>query len=78
MLLTFVNTICTNAPEGAGLVKRLIFMWWPANQQETLEVVRYDFGKTVGQGVFEHTGRLNRPHQMLLTAISGYKWTICP
>ena len=38
MLLTFVNTICTNAPEGAGLVKRLIFMWWPANQQETLEV----------------------------------------
>jgi len=41
-------------------------------------VVQYDFGKTVGQGAFEHTGRLNRPHQMLLTAISGSKRTICP
>jgi nucleoside phosphorylase len=33
-------------------------------------VVQYDFGKTVGQGVFERTGRLNRPPQMLLTAIA--------
>jgi nucleoside phosphorylase len=34
-------------------------------------VVQYDFGKTVGQGVFERTGRLNRPPQILLTAIAG-------
>src|ERR1700735_2629785 len=33
-------------------------------------VVQYDFGKTVAQGVFERTGRLNRPPQILLTAIS--------
>src|SRR3984957_10142028 len=33
-------------------------------------VVQYDFGKTVGQGVFERTGRLNRPPQVLLTAIA--------
>jgi nucleoside phosphorylase len=33
-------------------------------------VVQYDFGKTVGQGVFERTGRLNKPPQILLTAIS--------
>ena len=33
-------------------------------------VVQYDFGKTVGQGVFERTGRLNRPPQILLTAIA--------
>ena len=29
-------------------------------------VVQYDFGKTVSQGVFERTGRLNRPPQILL------------
>ena len=33
-------------------------------------VVQYDFGKTVAQVVFERTGRLNRPPQILLTAIS--------
>ena len=34
-------------------------------------VVQYDFGKTVGQGVFERSGRLNKPPQMLLTAITN-------
>ena len=33
-------------------------------------VVQYDFGKTVARGVFERSGRLNRPPQILLTAIS--------
>ena len=33
-------------------------------------VVQYDLGKTVAQGVFERTGRLNRPPQILLTAIA--------
>jgi nucleoside phosphorylase len=33
-------------------------------------VVQYDFGKTVGQGIFERTSRLNRPPQILLTAIA--------
>jgi nucleoside phosphorylase len=33
-------------------------------------VVQYDFGKTVAQGVFERTSRLNRPPQILLTAIA--------
>ena len=33
-------------------------------------VVQYDFGKTVAQGVFERTGRLNSPPQILLTAIA--------
>ncbi|KAN0078645.1 Pfs, NACHT and WD domain protein [Elaphomyces granulatus] len=33
-------------------------------------VVQYDFGKTVGQGVFERTGWLNKPPQILLTAIA--------
>ncbi|KAN0077506.1 hypothetical protein V8E54_005810 [Elaphomyces granulatus] len=33
-------------------------------------VVQYDFGKTVGQGVFERTGMLNKPPQILLTAIA--------
>ena len=33
-------------------------------------VVQYDFGKMVGQGVFERTGRLNRPPQILLTAMA--------
>ncbi|KAN0085607.1 hypothetical protein V8E54_002074 [Elaphomyces granulatus] len=33
-------------------------------------VVQYDFGKTVDQGVFERTGTLNKPPQMLLTAIA--------
>ncbi|KAN0083567.1 hypothetical protein V8E54_002655 [Elaphomyces granulatus] len=33
-------------------------------------VVQYDFGKTVGQGIFERTGTLNKPPQILLTAIS--------
>ncbi|KAN0085478.1 WD40-repeat-containing domain protein [Elaphomyces granulatus] len=33
-------------------------------------VVQYDFGRTVGQGVFERTGTLNKPPQMLLTAIA--------
>src|ERR1700727_2318514 len=33
-------------------------------------VVQYDFGKTVGQGAFERTGRLNKPPQMLLPAIA--------
>ena len=33
-------------------------------------VVQYDFGKTVAQGVFKRTGRLNRPPQILLTAIA--------
>jgi nucleoside phosphorylase len=33
-------------------------------------VVQYDFGKTVSQGIFEHTGMLNKPPQILLTAIS--------
>ena len=32
--------------------------------------VQYDFGKTVARGVFERIGRLNRPPQILLTAIS--------
>ncbi|KAN0075950.1 hypothetical protein V8E54_007220 [Elaphomyces granulatus] len=33
-------------------------------------VVQYDFGRTVGQGVFERTGSLNKPPQILLTAIA--------
>jgi nucleoside phosphorylase len=33
-------------------------------------VVQYDFGKTVVQGVFERTGMLNKPPQILLTAIA--------
>ena len=33
-------------------------------------VVQYDFGKTVEQGVFERTGRLNSPPEILLTAIA--------
>ena len=33
-------------------------------------VVQYDFGKGVGQGVFERTGCLNKPPQILLTAIA--------
>ena len=33
-------------------------------------VVQYDFGKAVGQGVFERTGTLNKPPQILLTAIA--------
>jgi hypothetical protein len=33
-------------------------------------VVQYDFGKAVGQGVFERTGSLNKPPQILLTAIA--------
>ena len=33
-------------------------------------VVQYDFGKTVAQGVFERTGSLNKPPQILLTAIT--------
>ncbi|KAN0075190.1 hypothetical protein V8E54_007801 [Elaphomyces granulatus] len=33
-------------------------------------VVQYDFGKAAGQGVFERTGRLNRPPQIFLTAIA--------
>jgi nucleoside phosphorylase len=33
-------------------------------------VVQYDFGRTVGQGVFQRTGTLNKPPQMLLTAIA--------
>ena len=33
-------------------------------------VVQYDFDQTVAQGVFESTGRLNRPPQILLTAIA--------
>src|SRR5467141_2274054 len=46
-------------------------MWWSANRQETLEAwCMYDFGKTVGQGVFERTGTLNKPPQILLTAIA--------
>src|SRR5580658_6264858 len=33
-------------------------------------VVQYDFGKTVAQGGFERTGSLNKPPQILLTAIA--------
>jgi nucleoside phosphorylase len=33
-------------------------------------VVQYDFGKTVEHGVFERTGSLNKPPQILLTAIA--------
>jgi nucleoside phosphorylase len=33
-------------------------------------VVQYDSGKAVGQGVFERTGSLNKPPQILLTAIA--------
>jgi nucleoside phosphorylase len=33
-------------------------------------VVQYNFGKTVAQGVFERTGSLNKPPQILLTAIA--------
>ncbi|KAN0073083.1 hypothetical protein V8E54_009197 [Elaphomyces granulatus] len=33
-------------------------------------VVQYDFGKTVGQDDFERTGTLNKPPQILLTAIA--------
>jgi nucleoside phosphorylase len=32
--------------------------------------VQYDFGKTTAKGVFERTGRLNRPPQILLTAVA--------
>ena len=34
-------------------------------------VVQYDFGKTVSNGKFEHTGSLNRPPTVLLTALSA-------
>jgi nucleoside phosphorylase len=33
-------------------------------------VVQYDFGKTVAKGGFERTGSLNKPPQILLTAIA--------
>ena len=33
-------------------------------------VVQYDFGETVAQGLFERTGRLNSPPQILLTAMA--------
>lgn len=33
-------------------------------------VVQYDFGKTIGQGHFQRTGMLNKPPQVLLTAIA--------
>ncbi|KAN0073185.1 hypothetical protein V8E54_008405 [Elaphomyces granulatus] len=33
-------------------------------------VVQYDFGKTLGQGTFERIGILNKPPQILLTAIA--------
>ncbi|KAL2816923.1 hypothetical protein BJX63DRAFT_386694 [Aspergillus granulosus] len=33
-------------------------------------VVQYDFGKTVEEGAFQRTGALNRPPQVLLTAVS--------
>src|SRR3984957_19183975 len=36
-------------------------------------VVQYDFGKTVGEGIFERTGTLNKPPQILLTAINKIK-----
>ena len=32
--------------------------------------MQYDFVKTIAQGVFDHSGRLNRPPQILLTAIA--------
>jgi nucleoside phosphorylase len=34
-------------------------------------VVQYDFGKTVGEGQFTRTGSLNKPPQVLLTAMSS-------
>jgi len=54
-------------------VKRLIFDWTSKPTGDFGGVVQCDFGKTVGQGVFERTGGLNRALQMLLTAISDYK-----
>jgi nucleoside phosphorylase len=33
-------------------------------------VVQYDYGKTVANGKFEHTGKLNKPPPLLLTAIA--------
>ncbi|KAF3904087.1 hypothetical protein ABW20_dc0109725 [Dactylellina cionopaga] len=33
-------------------------------------VVQYDFGKAVGEGVFQRTGSLNKPPQVLLAAVS--------
>ena len=50
-------------------------MWSSANRLETYlgGVVRYDFGKTVGQGIFERIGSLNKPPPILLTAIARSK-----
>ncbi|PLB41701.1 Pfs, NB-ARC and TPR domain protein [Aspergillus candidus] len=33
-------------------------------------VIQYDFGKALHDGYFQHTGSLNRPSQVLLTAVS--------
>ncbi|KAJ5717848.1 Tetratricopeptide-like helical [Penicillium malachiteum] len=39
-------------------------------------VVQYDYGKTVCDGQFEHTGSLNKPPQYLLTAVSQMRSSI--
>ncbi|KAL4938312.1 hypothetical protein BDV06DRAFT_215198 [Aspergillus oleicola] len=39
-------------------------------------VVQYDYGKTLHDGCFEHTGSLNKPPQYLLTAISQMRSNI--
>ncbi|GFF24720.1 hypothetical protein IFM46972_01153 [Aspergillus udagawae] len=33
-------------------------------------VIQYDYGKAIGDGVFERTGTLNKPPMLLLTAVS--------
>ena len=35
------------------------------------DVIQYDFGKTVQEGQFERTRSLNRPPDMLLTALAN-------
>src|SRR6267378_5108144 len=34
-------------------------------------VVQYDYGKTIASGVFQQTGMMNQPPQVLLNAIAG-------
>ena len=41
-------------------------MWWPVS----LPASEYDYGKTVASGVFQQTGMMNKPPQVLLNAIT--------
>lgn len=36
-------------------------------------VIQYDFGKTIQEGIFTRTGSLNKPPELLLTALTNFK-----